>query len=105
MSYVGVGDTVRRWLRTALQYDSVGAVRVHDLGDDGPKQRQIAVVVDAIVQRHVERIVLALARSVLVQVASTGEEVVAILRGAQCMRQVAVCVCVCARAAAERGTL
>ena len=45
----------------ALQDDGRGLVALHDLGHDGHEDVVVAVVVDAVAQREVDRVVLALA--------------------------------------------
>ena len=47
----------------ALQDDGRGLVALHDLGHDGHEDVVVAVVVDAVAQREVDRVVLALARA------------------------------------------
>lgn len=47
--------------RTTLQYHGLRAVHLHDLGQDGPEQGLVGLVGDAVPQRHVQRVVLALA--------------------------------------------
>jgi hypothetical protein len=57
------------------------------LADDGLEHRLVALVVDAIIHGEINRVILALLRAIVLEVAGAGEEVPELY--------VCMCVCVC----------
>jgi hypothetical protein len=66
---------------TALEDDGLGLVELHDVLDDGLKDGLVRLVVDAVAEREVDRVVLAAADADVAKLAGTGEVLAVLVEG------------------------
>jgi hypothetical protein len=66
----------------ALQHDGSRLEALHDLGDDWAEDRVVSGVVHAVVQRHVDRVALALLVATVLHIARAREVLAELVKGA-----------------------
>ena len=71
----------RERVRARLEYDRIGPVHLHDLGHDGLEELPVVLVIDSVLERDVEAVVLALGVADVIEVARAREVLPELMEG------------------------